>query len=405
MEDTPLPEHPLIPRGPAKMVQTQAELADLVEQLRASKRFAYDSEFIGELTYIPKLCLIQVATAEAVSLIDPIAPIDLTPFWELLCDAAIEKVVHAGAQDLEPACRHLQRAPVNVFDTQIAAGFIGITYPTSLLKLVKSLVNVNLGKGLTFTHWDQRPLSAMQLRYAADDVRYLLAVREKIGEKLVKLGHEAWAAEECREMCDPEQFRFDADHQCRRARGASSLSQSGLAILRELMIWRDGAARLHDVPPRSFVKDEILVEMSRNPVKVVEKLGRVRGLPRPVELAYGKEMVEAVNRAAELPKDEMPVTKQTEESPTEKFRSDSLWAAVECLSLGRGIDPNLVANRSEIGQLNRYLAARDAAEPEVRLLTGWRLEAIGKPLLEMVREGKGMQMSWREGELRSGRGN
>jgi ribonuclease D len=393
------PDHPLIPLGEAKMVGTQEGLSELIAKLRGAGRFAYDSEFIGELTYIPKLCLIQVATADTVALIDPIEKIDLTAFWELLCDRAVEKVVHAGAQDLEPAFRHLQRSPANIFDTQIAAGFISLAYPASLSKLVKGMTGVNLGKGLTFTHWDQRPLSPMQLRYAADDVRYLLAVRERIGQRLAELGHEEWAKEECLELCDPEQFRFDPDRQCRRARGASSLSASGLAILRELMIWRNDAARTHDVPPRSFVRDEVLVDLSRNPPKSVDKLGKVKGLPRPVELAHGKEIVEAIAKAAATPNHQIPALRQYEETPAEKFRSDGLWAAVEVLSLGRGIDPNLVSSRQEISQLYRYLAG-NGPEPEIRLLKGWRMEAIGKPLLAMVQNGHIAQITWHEGQMR-----
>src|SRR5262249_48948952 len=153
------------------------------------------SEFIGELTYVPKLCVIQVATTERVELIDPLADIDLTPFWELIADETVEKVVHAGLQDIEPVVRILNRPAANVFDTQIAAGLAGMTYPLSLSKLVYELVGYKLGKGLTFSHWDQRPLSASQLRYAADDVRYLPAARAELARRLERLHHVAYAAE------------------------------------------------------------------------------------------------------------------------------------------------------------------------------------------------------------------
>jgi ribonuclease D len=134
--------------------------------------------------------------------------VDLTPFWELLCDPAVEKIVHAGDQDVEPVVRHLNRSPANFFDTQIAAGFCALPYPVSLSKLVMELTGAKLGKGLTFTHWDQRPLSPMQLRYAADDVRYLPAVRAELGRRLEKSHHAGWAKEECEALCDASQYRF-----------------------------------------------------------------------------------------------------------------------------------------------------------------------------------------------------
>lgn len=392
------PVHPLIPQGDAEMINTAAALQTLVAQLRAAGRFAYDSEFIGELTYIPKLCLIQVASADRVFLIDPLAKLDLTPFWELLCDPAVEKIVHAGSQDLEPVFRHMKCSPANVFDTQIAAGFIGMTYPVSLSKLVREMTDVPLSKGLTFTHWDQRPLSSSQVRYAADDVRYLIAVREEIGRRLEALGHTAWAAAECETLCDPSLYQFDPEHQYRRVRGATSLHPTGLAVLRELVIWRNGCARAHDLPPRSFLRDEILIDLARNPVKSVDKLGRVKGLPRPVEIGHGSEIIEAMHRATAIAQEDLPPTKQREETPTEKFRADALWCAIESLCFGRGIDPNLIANRNEIGQLYRHLTMGE--EPgDVRLLTGWRREAIGTPLFALIQNDSTLLMRWRDGSL------
>src|SRR5436190_18861228 len=115
---TRIPDHPLIPRGGAELVVTPDELDELIAHLREAGQFAYDSEFIGELTYHPKLCLIQVASAARVSLIDPLAEIDLKEFWELLCDPAVEKIVHAGDQDVEPVSRNIGKEPANLFDTQ-----------------------------------------------------------------------------------------------------------------------------------------------------------------------------------------------------------------------------------------------------------------------------------------------
>jgi len=225
-------------------------------------------------------------------------------------------------------------------------------------------------------------------------------VRDELGRRLEALGHTAWAAAECQMLCDPSQYRFDPEHQYRRVRGATSLNPAGLAILRELVIWRDAAARAHDVPPRAFLKDEILIDLARNPVKTVDKLSRIKGLPRPVELSHGSEIVAAIARATAIPHAQLPSTKQREETPAERFRSDALWTLAESLCFGRGIDPNLVANRQEISQLARHLFDGDAPG-DVRLLEGWRREAIGDTLLSIVKGQGAVSLNWTDGLLRA----
>ncbi len=386
-------DHPNVPKGDAELVTTQAGLADLIARLRAAGSFAYDSEFIGELTYIPKLCLIQVATSEHVWLIDPLAGLDLTPFWQLVADDVVEKITHAGDQDVEPVVRHLGTEAKNVFDTQIACGFIGMAYPVALAKLAMELLGAKLGKGLTFSHWDQRPLSPSQLRYAADDVRYLPALRRIIGERLEKTGHVAWAKQEFAALCDAGLYQFNPDTAYLRVRGATSLSPQGLAILRELVIWRDGVARAHDVPPRAFLKDELLIDLSRSPVKTLEKLDRVRGLPRPVEHAHGREIVEVTQRGLATPPGKFPFARPQEPTPTERFRGDALWAIAQCICVGQLIDAALVTSRQEIGDFYRLVTGKKDFE-RLSLMKGWRREALGGPLLEMIQQNKPLSVQW-----------
>ncbi len=393
-------DNPRVPRGAAAVLSTDAELAGLIDHLRSAGSFAYDSEFIGELTYFPKLCLIQAATTKRVALIDPLAEIDLRPFWELLCDGSVEKIVHAGQQDIEPVIRHMGRSPANVFDTQIAAGFIALPYPASLSKLVQELTGVRLGKGLTFTHWDQRPLSAVQLRYAVDDVRYLPLLRAELGQRLEARGHAAWAKAECEAQCDTSRYRFDPETQYLRVRGAGSLQPRNLAVLRELTVWRDTAARAHDVPPRSFLRDEVLIDLARSPAKSVEKLARVRGLPRPVEAAHGAHIVQTTLRALELPATALPTSRDSEPSPADRFRADALWASAQCLAYGRGIDPALLTNRQEIGEFFR-LVQGGGDTSESRLMQRWRREAIGEQLAQMITGESQFTLKWAGGILQT----
>ena len=390
--------HPLVPAGAAAVVTTDEQLDALIAHLRAAGSFAFDSEFIGELTYFPQLCLIQTATADRVTLIDPLAGVDLRPFWELVADGSVEKIVHAGQQDIEPVWRHIGREAVNVFDTQVAAGFVALPYPLSLSKLIMELTGAKLGKGLTFSHWDQRPLSPMQLRYAADDVRYLPLARRELGARLDASGRTAWAAEECAAICDPVLYRFDPDASYLRVRGATSLQAKNLNVLRELTIWRDAAARAEDVPPRTFLRDEILIDLSRSPVKSIDRLDRVRGLPRPVEKDHGATIVEATLRALAAPAGPSPFGRDDEPTPADRFRSDALWAAAQTICAGRSVDTAVVASRQECSEFYRTLAAGEDPS-SLRLMKGWRREALGQPLADFFAGASRMQISWTNNTL------
>jgi ribonuclease D len=398
------PANPLVPRGDAKLIDDQAGLESLIADLRKSGSFAYDTEFIGELTYHPMLCLVQVATTERVTLLDPMAHgIDLRPLWELLADESVQKIVHAGQQDVEPVARHFdgKQGARGMIDTQIAAGFAGMAYPVALSKLVSELIGVRLGKGLTFTHWDQRPLSAVQLRYAADDVRYLPAVWDVLRRRLDDLGHAQWAQQECEAMCEPSQFGFDPDASYARVRGAGNLSNNQLAVLRELTIWRDAAARRANVPARALVRDEVLLDMSRSPIKQTEKLARVRGLPRPVESEHGRAIVEATLRALSNPPAGLAIPRAPEPTPTERFRADSLYAAACVMCASGSIDPALVASRQDIGEFFRRATSNESID-DLALMKSWRRQVLGEPLLEVLRGSRREQFRWENDRLTGG---
>ncbi|MGA2584316.1 MAG: HRDC domain-containing protein [Tepidisphaeraceae bacterium] len=402
--DSPPPSHPLSATGPASLVGSSDQLAELLEHLRSAGSFAFDSEFIGEMSYVPKLCLIQVATSARVALIDPLVGFDLTPFWQILAEPGIQKIVHAGQQDIEPVFRHIGRPAANLFDAQIAAGFAGLGYPLALAKLVNAVIDVKLTKGLTFSHWDRRPLSAQQLRYAADDVRFLPAVRMVLGKRLETLGHAEWVAEESNSLADPSLYEFDAESAYLKIRGAGSLHARNLAILRELTLWRDQTAKVTDMPARSLLRDEVLLELSRNPVDSVENLRRVRGLPRPVESEYGEEIVAAIARGHALPPEQLPSTRFHEPTPREKFCADALWASAQCLCAGRQIDPNAVTSRQEIGEIYRcYLAGQET--DDFRLMRGWRREALGQHIIELLAGKLRLSAKWVDGALALDKGD
>lgn len=380
LDDVPgdeIPEMPLVHRGGPAVVDTAGQFAALIETLRADGILAYDSEFITERSYHPRLCLVQVASPSMLALIDPLAGFDITPFWELLADAGVTKVVHAGESDIEPVVRHLRRPAANVFDTQIGAGLVGLPYPMSLKNLVLELTGVNLGRDLGFSDWAQRPLSPIQIRYAADDVRYLLAAHRKLCAELESHGRTDAAEEECSAACAPARFGFKPDTHYLRVRGGQLLPPLGKAVLRELTIWRDAAARLHDKPPRSLLKDEVMVDLARARPGSIAELARVRGLPRGVADAFSAEIVVACARASALPKAEWP-TAESELGPADKLRSDTLFEVLQRLCAESKLDPGLVASRKELTKFYRHVALGVGESPA--LLQGWRKQAAGESL-------------------------
>src|SRR5262249_40396422 len=151
-------------------------------------RFALDTEFVSEETFEPILCLLQLATRDRLAVIDPLAVRDLSPLWALVNDPSIEVVMHAAGEDLRICHLKTGALPQRVFDVQIAAGLVGLSYPLSLVNLVCQVLSTSLSGSETRTDWRHRPLSPAQLKYALDDVRYLLDLADSFSARLRQLG-------------------------------------------------------------------------------------------------------------------------------------------------------------------------------------------------------------------------
>lgn len=371
--------HELVPSNEPTLITDQASLEILVGELRACGAFAYDTEFIGEQTYWPRLCLIQTATPSRVGLVDALAPLDLRPFWTLVADETIEKTVHAGEQDLEPVLRNIGQTAANIFDVQIAAAFLGLPYPSSLGKLVLSLTNIDVGHSTKFSQWDHRPLTPRQLHYAANDVRFLPLLRQAMARQLDQAGVTAWAAEECATLTDPARYTVDHASQRMKVRGATDLTPRQRAMLRELSIWRESTARAADLPVRAIVPDEAMLALVRTPVKNRAALDRIKGLPRATEEHYGNEIVEATRRGMAAPVDDF-IGRPPRDIDAHRARIEQLWKTVECAAASRQIDPRIVTSKKELGAL-AYAAeqiGRREHEMVSRLNQGWRRALLGE---------------------------
>jgi ribonuclease D len=343
---------------------------------------------------------VQLATPTRVAVVDAMADVNLDPVWRLVADERVKKVLHAGQQDLEPVVRHLGVAPANIFDTQVVCGFCALPYPLSLRRLLEATVGVRLPKALTFTSWDERPMSAGHLRYAADDVRYLHAVHADLTDRLRRLGHEPFAEAACRELCGTEGYRFNPIEAALRVRGGKGLPADLFSVLVALVALRDEGARESDVPPRSFLRDEVLIGLARRPPKDRSQLEGWRDLPRPVVERYGKRIIDAVAEARKKPMQPPGVDPDAvEESAGAAFRADGFWAAVQAACLGRGVDPSVVLARSGAVSFLRELDGK-GPEQAIDSLGGWRGDLLRPMLRQWLAGERSLELKWAGDGLR-----
>lgn len=397
----PVITHPLVPSAEPELVTDDAGLQEMLAAAREAGCVAFDTEFIGEETYVPRICLVQVGTADRVWLLDPIGGLDITPAWELVADPDVVTVVHAGQQDLEPSLRLLGRPPAAIVDTQIAAAFLDLPHPLSLAAVIDLFVGVKLGKGMTFTRWDKRPLSRAHLGYAADDVRYLVAAWRAIEEELTERGRLDWALAECAEQVTEERFGFDVDRRSERIIGTRNFRPRQVAVVREILELRDEAARERNVPPRAFLRDEVILRLAKEMPESVDRLDQLKGLPWPVVESHGERLVSLIADVKQREAADLPSRVTDEESIRDRVAIDTAWSAVQVMCRAAGVDPGLVSGRKEMARAwFDHRRGRDLSDR----FTGWREELLGRPLAELLSGDGEIRVRWEGNTLRPASG-
>ena len=358
-------------------VSTQSELADFCELARASEVLAVDTEFLREKTYYPKLCLVQVAAGDAIAAIDPIAIEDLSPLAELLCDPTVTKVLHACSQDIEVILDGMGCACAPVFDTQVAASFLGMRQQVSYGSLVEAYCGVRLPKAESLTDWSRRPLDPEQLAYAEDDVRYLPGIYDRMMSELTDRDRLSWVLPEMAELCDPERFRRDPREAYLRLRRAGSLTRRQLAVAREACAWREEAAAQRDIPRRWVASDEVLVEVCKRSPSTLERLRRIRGTDQLSD-RDARALIEAVSRGLSCPADECPKAARHVRPPAEaEGVVDLMYAVLRLVSERSGVATQIIATRDD---LLEFLQDQEGS----RLSSSWRWELAGETLSRLL---------------------
>ena len=358
-------------------LSTQAELASFCERAASSRVLAVDTEFLREKTFFPKLCLVQVAAGDDIAAIDPLLIEDLSPLARLFGDPSITKVLHACSQDLEVILDGMGVVCAPVFDTQLAAAFLGMRQQVSYGSLVEAYCGVHLPKAESLTDWSRRPLDAEQLRYAEDDVRYLPGIYDRMISQLVEGDRLTWVAPEMSQLCDVSRVRRDPRESYQRLRRASSLTRRQLAVAREVCAWREGVAAAHDIPRKWVVSDEVVVEVCKRAPTTVERLRRIRGTDQISE-SDARALVEAVVKGTACPAEQCPkVTRHPRPSAETEGVIDLMYAVLRLVSEKSGVATQLIATRDD---LLEFLQNRRGS----RLSRDWRWELAGKTLDQLL---------------------
>ena len=391
-------EHPMLVAGRPELVTDQKTLEELVEHLRSTGSFAYDTEFIGEETFLPRICLVQVATTERLALIDPVEVPDLAPIFGVVADPEVETLVHDGAQDLEPVRRMLDVEPQGIVDTQVCAAFLDMPWPSSLAKLVERFAGHQLNKGHTFTDWDARPLTDRQVRYAADDVRFLPLAWSRMKQMLEQEGRLGWAMRECDESRRRHVGQFDAEKQVRKITRGSRIKVKTATVLIALVELRHEIARELDLPHRVAISDEALSEMARSLPTDEAELAKCRNIGRRNVAEQGPKILAAIQAALEGPARPLPGGKSKDETALDRMRIDALWSVLSLRCLADRIAPSLLTSRSDLAA---WYLDREARRTDAPMFVEgtWRHEATGLWLESFLKGGADLRLTWSDGRL------
>ena len=371
-------EPDLEPGPPAEGVEwvaTPETLEALVDTLAGVDEFAFDTEFHRERTYYPQLALLQVAWDGGIALVDPLA-VDIAPLARCLGGPGIV-VAHAASQDLEVLDRACGCVPATLFDTQVAAGFLGFSTP-SLATLAERMLHLHLPKGDRLTDWRQRPLTRNQLDYAASDVAHLLELARLIREQLAVAGRLEWAIQECQTMHSAARAPQDPDTSWWKIKEVRHLRGKSRGVAQEIGAWRERTAAMTDRPVRTVLPDLGVLAIASHPPANLDGLRGMRGLEGRVPKGEsGAALMEAVGRGLRLEPERLRVPPSDDVDRGMRPAANLASAWIGQLARDLRIDATLLATRAD---LHAFL--RDPATS--RLAEGWRGQLIGDRIRRLV---------------------
>lgn len=364
-------------------IDDETSLSHFIDENKSITWMGFDTEFIGEKRFYTLLCLIQISTENGFYLIDPISLEDLQPVLDLLQNPTITKLSHAGENDYRLLYNLYGIVPKNVFDMQIAAGFIGHRYPISFQKLVDKELGIHLSKGYTVSDWEARPMNKKQIKYALDDVIYLESLYHEISKKLEKLGRTEWVLEEMELLTHASYYQMDPEREALNNNIIHSLNHREKVFLLRLYQWRRAEAARKNYSKDMILQSKYIAPIVRHISSGKKALKNHRRIPDFVVRNHWDTFRDIYEQRV-TPEEE----KILERIPGPKLDKNLDDATMELLYLlisfkcqDGDISIDLVLSRTEFKKMKADMTYYDP-----RMEDGWRKEFLGKEMSQWLKQ-------------------
>ena len=365
------------------MINTPAALEGLADRLRQEQLIACDLEADSLHHYREKVCLIQFSTPEYSALVDPLAVTDLSAIAPVMADPAIRKIFHGADYDIRSLHRDFGIEVNNLFDTMIACQFLG-EKEVGLAASLKKRFGVELDKQFQKADWSRRPLSLEMLAYAVEDTNLLIGFYGQVAEELREKGRLSWVEEECEVLRGVRVVTREEGPLFLRFKGAAKMDPRALAVLEELLRFRDEQAGRMDRPPFKVFGNEALAELAEKRPRLPSDLTGITGLSEKLVQRLGTGLLRAVERGCALPAAQLPRYPFIPRSPRDPRKDDRL----KCLKLWRegkakqlGIEPGILANNA---LLELLADLPDGAAIDDVIPRRWQRELFGQDLVRLL---------------------
>ena len=368
-------------------IDTQQEAEDFLADISGIREIAVDTEGASFHRFIDRIYLLQISTRERSAIIDPL-PIGMPQgLGEILQDPDVEVVFHDADYDLRLLHQDYGWHVNHIFDTRIAAQLLGIK-AFGLAALLEQFFDVKLDKKHQRADWSLRPLTQGMLDYAAQDTKYLLDLRDQMKARLEKLGRWEWAQEEFERLEGTKWEEDDSSLSFLRIKGARDLTRRELALLRELVPWRDSVAREVDRATFRVMGNEVLLDIARKAPRTVKELSGLKGMPRGILDRGAHAILAAVERGLEVAEEHLPRFPRSPKWEREDdfdSRVARLKSVRDAAASRLNLDPGVLCSRERLEAIARKKPSKVGDLEDVPGLRKWQIAEMGEQFVSALR--------------------